>query len=61
MSYLPLNKEHFDPVNTEFETTVFRSEIVKWSDLRAYLQDHVYFNSSLVGVFGGNKMPEGFN
>ena len=20
MSYLPLNKEHFDPVNTEFET-----------------------------------------
>ena len=62
MSYLPLNKEHFDPVNTEFETvTVFRSEIVKWSDLRAYLQDHVYFNSSLVGVFGGKKMPEGFN
>ena len=56
MSYLPLNKEHFDPVNTEF-ALVFGSEIVKWSDLRAYLQEHVYFNSSLVGVFSGKKMP----
>ena len=56
MSYLPLNKEYFDPVNTEFES-VFGSAIVKWTDLRAYLQDHVYFNSSLVGVFSGKKMP----
>ena len=56
MSYLPLNKEYFDPVNTEFES-VFGSAIVKWTDLRAYLQDHVYFNSSLVGVFSGKKLP----
>ena len=56
MKYLPLNKEHFDPVNTQF-ASVFGSEIVKWSDLRAYLQEHVYFNSSLVGVFTGKKMP----
>ena len=56
MSYLPLNKDYFDPVDTPFER-IFGSEIVKWTDVRAYLQDHVYFNSTLVGVFSGKKMP----
>ena len=56
MSYLPLNKDYFDPVDTPFER-IFGSEIVKWTDVRAYLQDHMYFNSTLVGVFSGKKMP----
>ena len=56
MSYLPLNKDCFDPVDTPFER-IFGSELVKWTDVRAYLQDHVYFNSTLVGVFSGKKMP----
>ena len=55
-SLLPLNKDYFDPVDTPFER-IFGSEIVKWTDVRAYLQDHVYFNSTLVGVFNGKKIP----
>ena len=56
MSYLPLNRKHFDPVNTDF-ASVFGINIVKWADLRTCLQEHVYFKSSLVGVFSGQKMP----
>ena len=56
MSHLPLNKKHSDPVNTDF-ASVFGIEIVKWADLRTCLKEHVYFKSSLVGVFSGQKMP----
>ena len=62
MSYYPLNDTEFIPMPAFLDT--FGKELVmsqgypvKWTKLRTILQDHVYFNSSLVGVFSGRRHP----
>ena len=62
MSWYPLNDEEFIPMPAFLDT--FGRELVmsqgypvKWTKLRIIMQDHVYFNSSLVGVFSGRRHP----
>ena len=60
MSHLPLNEiEGFIP-SPEFAKAVYFKEmpvkIIPWSELCTSLQEHVYFNSSLVGVWSGKKL-----
>ena len=44
MSYLPLNKEEFIP--NERCATIFGSGVRKWSDIKKYLGEDVFFSSS---------------
>ena len=53
MSYLPLNKEEFIP--NERCATIFGSGVRKWSDIKKYLGEDVFFSSSRVGVFSSKK------
>ena len=60
MSHRPLNEiEGFIP-SPEFAKAVYFKEmpvkIIPWSELCTSLQEHVYFNSSLVGVWSGKKL-----
>ena len=50
MKTLPLNYECFDPAGSAM-TTVFGTDVVKWTSLRDYLALHVFFHSSRIGVF----------
>jgi len=53
MSYLPLNKEEFIP--NERCATIFGSGVRKWSDIKKYLGEDVFFSSSRVGVFSSKR------
>ena len=53
MSYQPLNKDEF--IATDRCVPVFGSGVKKWSDIKKYLGEHVFFRSSRVGVFSGKK------
>ena len=53
MSYLPLNKDEFIP--NERCAPIFGSGVKKWSDIKKYLGDDVFYSSSRVGVFSGKK------
>ena len=53
MSALPLNKDEFIPIDRC--VPVFGSGVKKWSDIKKYLGEHVYFRSTRVGVFSGKK------
>ena len=60
MSHLPMNEfQGFIP-SPEFAKAVYFKEkpvkIIPWSELCTSLQEHVYFNSSLVGVWSGKKL-----
>ena len=62
MSYYPLNDEEFIPMPAFLDTfgkkfVMSQGYPTKWTKLRIILQDHVYFNSSLVGVFSGRRHP----
>ena len=50
MKMLPLNYECFDPAGSAM-TTVFGTDVVKWTSLRDYLAPHLYLHSSRIGVF----------
>ena len=54
MSHFPVNADEFIP--SDRFAAVFGSGVKKWDDLRSLLSDHVFFNSSLVGVFSGKKL-----
>ena len=53
MSYQPLNKDEF--IATDRCVPVFGSGVKKWTDIKKYLGEHVFFRSSRVGVFSGKK------
>ena len=53
MSYLPLNKDEF--ISDERCALIFGSGLKKWSDIKKYLGEHVFFSSSRVGVFSSKK------
>ena len=53
LSCLPLNKDEFVPIDRC--VPVFGSGVKKLSDIKKYLGDHVFFSSSRVGVFSGQK------
>ena len=53
MSYLPLNKDEF--ISDERCAPIFGSGLKKWSDIKKYLGEHVFFSSSRVGVFSSKK------
>ena len=59
MSHLPLRASGFIP-SPEFAKAVYFKEMsvkmIPWSDLCLGLQEHVFFNSSLVGVYSGKKL-----
>ena len=58
MSHHPLNEVYFVP-SEKFAVKMLRNErpeTVNWITFRSCLKDHVYFNSSLVGVFSGRKL-----
>ena len=58
MSHHPLNEVYFVP-SEKFAVKMLgneRPETVNWLTFRSCLKDHVYFNSSLVGVFSGRKL-----
>ena len=55
MSYLPLNKERDEFIPIDRCVQIFGSGVKKWSDIKIYLGDHVFFSSSRVGVFSGKK------
>ena len=54
MSHFPINANEFIP--SDRFAAVFGSGVKKWDDLRSLLSDHVFFNSSYVGVFSGKKL-----
>ena len=61
MSNYPLNDEEFVPMpafiaafGSQF---VMPDGCVKWSKIKDILSEHVYFNSSLAGVFNGRRHP----
>ena len=51
---MPLNDEEFC-ASAAF-APIFGKEVRKWSEIRVYLSDHVFFNSSYVGVFTGKPL-----
>ena len=59
MSHLPLRASGFIP-SPEFAKAVYFEELpvkmIPWSDLCLGLQEHVVFNSTLVGVYSGKKL-----
>ena len=61
MSHYPLNDEEFVPMPAF--TALFGNKFVlpdgcvKWMMIKDILSEHVYFNSSLVGVFSGRRHP----
>ena len=54
MSHFPVNADEFIP--SDRFAAVFGSGVKKWDDVRSLLSEHVYYNSSLVGVFSGRKL-----
>ena len=58
MSHHPLNEVYFVP-SEKFRVKMLgneRPETVNWEAFRSCLKDHVYFNSSRIGVFSGRKL-----
>ena len=63
MSHLPLNVDTGFLPSVEFAVAMYGTqnipfEQIKWSTLCTSLHEHVYFNSSLIGVFSGRKMKK---
>ena len=61
MSHLPLNIDTGFLPSVEFAEALYGTqdipfEQIKWSTLCTSLHEHVYFNSTHVGVFSGRKM-----
>ena len=54
LSYMPLNDEEF--CGSAAFAPIFGKEVRKWSEIRVYLSDHVFFNSSFIGVFSGKPL-----
>ena len=58
MSHFPVNADEFIP-SDRFAAVFARQkwdDVKMWDDLRSLLSEHVYFNSSYVGVFSGKKL-----
>ena len=58
MRHFPVNADEFIP-SDRFAAVFGRQkwdDAKKWDDLRSLLSEHVYYNSSLVGVFSGRKL-----
>ena len=61
MSNYPLNEAEFVPMPAFIaafgDQHVSPEGWIKWSRMKDILSEHVYFNSSLVGVFSGRRHP----